>query len=565
MSEDSGAADEGRRLTPKKTMPQDLYVRAFRQQSDDLFPSQGSMDSPVVPLAMRKQVPLGSPQPQFVTPPPGSPAASFRSNATVRSLPSAFHAGRPGPVTGGMGGFILSIIAANTMNGPGLLAIPSVFRGGGWLLSTVGLTLAAVLTGDTASLLSSSITISIMDRDRAGSIQTNLTGISREEYGTSGLESLGRPDSGFMEEEEEAEFGPLAKRYLGDTGEVITQALLAVSLVMLTCAQIVVTSQALDAAFVFFFGDAVALKYMPSVEVLWSGDSSLTPFGSGQFAVSVGFLFDMAVCVTLGFFDLSQNMLPQYLSSAATAFSLCVFTWQLLLCPPLDTAAPPLPTVGPDASSIVGVSVFNFAYIIAVPSLQAESSPKADFKGSMWAAVLVMLTVYLYMGFLGGTATHPDDRSANVLNLFMVPGAPHVTKIAVFAYATALVLPIPVYVILLRRTLEQGRVTEPGLQSIIVSNMVPWLLALMCYMQPWFGAIVNWSSLLCLGFINYSIPLAISFCIRREHLMLTLHQEVTIWETMQRDRLALKTGVYFVLLTFVAVPAAVSLSLAAAG
>eukprot|EP00662_Eupelagonemidae_sp_cell21_P048234 gene48234-27648_t len=38
-----------------------------------------------------------------------------------------------------------------------------------------------------------------------------------------------------------------------------------------------------------------------------------------------------------------------------------------------------------------------------------------------------------------------DDHSGNILNLFMAPGSPSVTRVAVFAYAFALVLPIPVY------------------------------------------------------------------------------------------------------------------------
>lgn len=224
-----------------------------------------------------------------------------------------------------------------------------------------------------------------------------------------------------------------------------------------------------------------------------------------------------------------------------------------------------MPAAGDDMSMIVGVAVFNFAYIIAVPSLKTESSPEAKFPQSMWTAVLVMLGVYCYVGGLGGSATHVTDGSGNVLNLFMVPGAPTVTRLAVFSYAFAIVLPIPVYVILLRRSLEQGNIVSPGLAGIAVSNAVPWALALLCYMQAWFSAIINWSSLLCLGFINYTVPLAIVIAIRREVIRNPKADDrPSVWDTVRTDGPACRGAVYFVLLTCVAVPAAIVLSLIAA-
>eukprot|EP00756_Hemistasia_phaeocysticola_P057174 Hpha_TRINITY_DN33803_c0_g1::TRINITY_DN33803_c0_g1_i1::g.27329::m.27329 len=475
---------------------------------------------------------------------------------TVRTGASPFHAGLPGaqPGEGVMGGGLLGIIAANTMNGPGLLAIPGVFRTSGWLVSSLGLGVAAVLTGDTASLLSSAITVSLNDRILG---YASPPGSPRKDYGAA-RDSPNSPGMG-VEEEDEPEFGNLAKQYLGSSWEVVTQVLLGVSLTMLTCAQVVVTSQAIDAAIVYFFGQTAALQYYPSPKLILSADTSLHPFGEGLFAVSLGFVVDMVVCVTLGFFDLSANMLPQYLSSAASLFAFSVFAWQLLLQPPLEHEVPALPLVGPDTSPVVGVAVFNFAYIIAVPSLQMEAAPKANFKLAMWAAVLGMLAVYVSVGGAGGMHTSPHDQSANLLNLFMRAGAPEVTRIAVFAYAAALVLPIPVYVILLRRTIEQGGMA-PGTPAIVVSNLIPWGMALVMYMQPWFGAIINWSSLLCLGFINYSIPLALVVAIRREHHAIQSHRDVTLWEALKADEEAMRAGLYFVFLTFVAVPAAIALS-----
>ena len=41
----------------------------------------------------------------------------------------------------------LVMVAINTMNGPALLALPSVFQSAGWMMSLFGLSAAAALTG----------------------------------------------------------------------------------------------------------------------------------------------------------------------------------------------------------------------------------------------------------------------------------------------------------------------------------------------------------------------------------------------------------------------------------
>lgn len=494
----------------------------------------------------------------------GSRAASLaRTGASVRTLPSPWHGGMPRPgAEGKMGTAVLAVIAANTMNGPGLLAIPTAFRHAGWFVSMFGLTAAALLTGDTAALLSDAIGTALHLRaDPARRRQRQQEEMLRREAAGGGAAEDEE------EEEEDAEFGSLAREFLGSSAEFVTQVLLVVSLTMLTCAQVVVTAQAIDAAIVAVVGYTSALQFYPTPEILMTSDKSLQPFGTGKYAVSVGFIVDMAMCTSLSFFDLSDNMIPQYLSYGATVFAMIVFGWQLLLQPPLSDESPPaLPAVGDDASMIVGVAVFNFAYIIAIPSLYAEMSPTAKFTPSMWSAVLYMLVLYCYVGLAGGAVTPEGDTSGNILNLFIVPGSPGITRLAVFTYAFALVLPIPVYVILLRRNLELGGIVPAGGPAVFTSNAIPWGLALVCYLQPWFGALINWSSLLCLGFINYSIPLAIVIAVRREALRVRLRTPLpTLIDTLRGDVKARRAAAYFAVLTTVAIPAAILLTAVSGG
>jgi len=89
----------------------------------------------------------------------------------------------------------------------------------------------------------------------------------------------------------------------------------------------------------------------------------------------------MLICISLSFLDLSENMLPQFLSYGATIFALLVFGGQLLTEPPLATPEPPpLPAVGSDVSVIVGIAVFNFAYQCARNNSNQSSDPRLGIK-----------------------------------------------------------------------------------------------------------------------------------------------------------------------------------------
>jgi len=288
--------------------------------------------------------------------------------------------------------------------------------------------------------------------------------------------------------------------------ERTTQLLLSVSLLALACAQIIVTAQAMDGLLVWVFGSTYALA--PSSSDSWlltSSRLSVMPFPENTFGASLGFVVNAIVCITLGCLPLSDNIEPQYVFFALFNFALCVFIWHFLNphCDPIVLGDNRLPAIGPDLSGVPGVIIFNYAYIVAVPSLVADTRPKERFGTWMWVAVTFMWLMYAAYG-LSGSLAFPDVMD-NVLRSLLREEVPAISKAAVFALSIALQPSIPVYVVLLSRNLAEVGVAGPTFWA----NFVPWSLALLCYMQTWFAAIINWSGLLVLGFINYSVPLAI--------------------------------------------------------
>ena len=105
----------------------------------------------------------------------------------------------------------------------------------------------------------------------------------------------------------------------------------------------------------------------------------------------------------------------------------------------------------------------------------------------------------------------------NFLASVLYDGSPVLSKMAVFAYSVSLIYPLPVYLILIRDNLVDGGLCGEYTAAAL-ANCVPWAMTLFCYMQAWFIDVLNWSSLLFLGFINYSVPLAmyLRLLIRRQ-------------------------------------------------
>jgi len=301
------------------------------------------------------------------------------------------------------------------------------------------------------------------------------------------------------------EFAPLARRLGGIPLEVLTQGLLATSLWALACAQIVVTAQAMDGMFVWLCGRTFAYAPLsPGGPWVESQVLSVMPFPKNTLGVSAGFAFDCCICVVLGCMDFSDNIAPQYVFFTLFCLALSGFIMHFINpdYDPMVFEEERLPMIGPDLSGVLGVVIFNYAYIVAVPSLYADCKPSSNFKAAMWGGVGFMWLMYTVYGVMGSTAFREVD--GNFLLSVLRAEVPLFSKAAVFGLSFALQPSIPNYVILLSRCLREAGI--PG--SVIWANLAPWALAMFCYMQTWFAAIVNWSGLLVLGFMNYSIPLA---------------------------------------------------------
>ena len=145
---------------------------------------------------------------------------------------------------------------------------------------------------------------------------------------------------------------------------------------------------------------------------------------------------------------------------------------------------------------------------MAVPSLANEKADRVQMRSPIVRAVVFMLVIYVAMGLLGDAAFADEnsDILATILNPELDPDdrssgqTPVIAKFAVFAFSHAIVPCIPLYCVLIGYNLREGF----GMASVpayLLSNVVPWFIALLLTYQPFFSALVGWSSLFVSGWV----------------------------------------------------------------
>lgn len=420
------------------------------------------------------------------------------------------------------------VILVNVMDGPGFLAIPKVYREAGWLVPTLGfLVMAAV------SCLSGFCVVDVYTQYQ----QTALSDDAEDEdevcddaQETAALCPKSPKEStklypsprgaDFPEGEHEdlddlassqaphpdTEFCTLFERYFSPRVRRVAEAMFYLCLFSLILAQIVIGAQVMDGFVGFLFGKTCALEFSP---FRWTCTSTiaLQPFGAGKTIISAGYLICMGACLWLSSLDMSSNMIPQFVSAGLLVFAATTFFWHFA-SRTYDPLVPGrLPAIGHDMSGVLGVVIFNYAFVTAVPCVLNSADSSVQMKQVVALAVGGMCFLYILMGILGSMAF--DRPDADVMASLLKPNAPVITKLAVFGFSHAIVPCIPVYCLLLQSGFKQNlRMSAP--MAYLCGSLVPWMVALFFYNgDGFFDALVRWASLLINGFVNLVFPLAL--------------------------------------------------------
>jgi len=167
--------------------------------------------------------------------------------------------------------------------------------------------------------------------------------------------------------------------------------------------------------------------------------------------------------------------------------------------------------IGKDMSGVLGTVIFNYAFVITVPSWVNEKKESVSINKSIWSATSIATLFYLAIGLFGAMAfdfnisddllTVINDRSSGVSHI--------IAQVCVYLFpAVALLSSIPVYSIIMRYNLVENNICRKSVANFW-AVIFPWLISVFFYSGVGLLDLINWASLLVNGFINFVIPMII--------------------------------------------------------
>ena len=264
----------------------------------------------------------------------------------------------------------------NNITGPAMVALAGVYMNAGWLPATVLLALVGVMSGFGGGFL---------------------------------IEAMSRLP-GNAEFEERIEMMYLARQVLAPLAYRVTIFLFVVNLQLSNITAIIQSTQTADYTIMAIAGSTCGVEFYPHIS--WNcvdgqqaaaqnsaagsstGDDGLSdadsPFGP-VWVVSIGFVLVLIITIPLGYFNLDDNIYVQILAAAILVF-FTLIGWFYGFAQPEQLAWDGVATVGVSPlqacaqgtescvtqgglGSQIGPIVFNYAYVVTLPSWINEMKP----------------------------------------------------------------------------------------------------------------------------------------------------------------------------------------------
>jgi len=272
---------------------------------------------------------------------------------------------------------------------------------------------------------------------------------------------------------------------------------------------------------------------------------SMASFADGEEPVptaliTAGLIGASVTTMALASVDLDSMIYAQYVLFACLLFA-CGRFWLALSAPHSlefsGTAAGVWYYVGPRPFDAVGPTLFNFAFVVTAPALSCSSQNSNQAANSLITACVVMGVLYTLLGWVGAPAaaaaamrlTNNEGGEAdaqhvivddNLLSLVLLRGtlsssadhndatsASFWDVLSVIIFGVSQLAAIPVYCELARDTLSTHVGVFSRRMTFFLCHVAPWLVCVVTYNSRMFELFIEWSSLLLLGFCNFSLPL----------------------------------------------------------
>ncbi|CAG8766920.1 10610_t:CDS:2, partial [Racocetra persica] len=192
----------------------------------------------------------------------------------------------------------------------------------------------------------------------------------------------------------------------------LIQLSLFISLQSVNIASILLSSHSLDTLLISLFGKTCGLGIYPQsgIYCVYEQGDYASPFGTNYMVATFGFM---------------HGLTPSY-----------------------------IPNFGDDMSQVVGTVLFNYAFIVTVPSWVNDLDPKVPIRRSVFCSILISTSVYILLGLIGGMAFQIDKNSDIITVINQSDQKNWLTIASTYIFPVAvLVTSIPIYTIVVRYNL----------------------------------------------------------------------------------------------------------------
>lgn len=314
------------------------------------------------------------------------------------------------------------------------------------------------------------------------------------------------------------EFSDVFRVFGSERAYQLTQILFFLTTAVLNMAAIVDTAETVDSTLGFHL-QTIGWSSNDGW-ISWSHDGKCTrrqvkshecdPFG-GKHAdhgilLSAGYLLTTIVFLPICLADLKENTSWQIFGFILLVSISLFFCWELSEYPLRMEHG--LSWWGQQWSDMMGVILFNFALVLAIPSWLHEKKPSVSVEKTIaWSTALATL-LYIMVGVIGALAI--PKVNANMLEPMLSGAFGSAVQVASSVFAFFIIgLDIPLFSVLTRYNL-----THSGLCSTRVANIlvvwIPWSISWLLYSGNAVAVLLDWGGVLLTSIVAFLLPLYIA-------------------------------------------------------
>jgi lipid-A-disaccharide synthase-like uncharacterized protein len=313
----------------------------------------------------------------------------------------------------------------------------------------------------------------------------------------------------------EIEFSQAFHMFWGHKWFVFTQVIFFLCVTCINVSSIVDTAQVVD-TFVGQCAGSVALQLQDGIHVVqWDPSHCTTeelysgeciPFsGHSGLLLTLGYIITIAIFFPLALMDLKENAAWQVVGFAVLIITSIQFCVEFLYSG-VDLGN--ISLWGGSWYDLLGVVLFNFSLVIAIPAWLSEKDPSINVPTVVWTASWLSTLLYVVCGLLGALAM--PNVSENMLESMMSGAFGTSMQFGASLFAFMIIgLGIPLFSVLTRMNL-----TGSGLCSHAVGNALavylPFSVSWMLYQGRAVTELLAWGGVLFTSVVAFILPLLLA-------------------------------------------------------